>query len=111
MGEIPGYVSIVFIITTFAAVAFLLQGVKAAGLESSSTRTFICAAAVDHLPVRPLSRRLLSRDGGDAATIGRIRRFSGFDIPKLFGCGLPKWLDPANASELANPDARRSDSR
>jgi hypothetical protein len=41
MGELPPYVSAVFIITTFAAVAFLLQGVKAAGLESSAARTFL----------------------------------------------------------------------
>jgi hypothetical protein len=41
MGEVPAYVSALFIITTFAAVAFLLQGIKAAGLESSSARTFL----------------------------------------------------------------------
>lgn len=34
MDEIPGYVSIVFILTTFTAVAFLLQSVKAAGLQT-----------------------------------------------------------------------------
>ena len=34
MNEMPGYVSIVFILTTFTAVAFLLQAVKAAGLQT-----------------------------------------------------------------------------
>lgn len=34
MGYVPGYVSIVFILTTFAAVAFLLQAAKRIGLQT-----------------------------------------------------------------------------
>ncbi|MEO7538431.1 MAG: hypothetical protein ABIV21_00245 [Pyrinomonadaceae bacterium] len=36
MEDIPGYVSVVFILTTFACIAFLLQAIKTAGLRSTA---------------------------------------------------------------------------
>ena len=41
MESTPGYVSIVFILTTFAAVAFLLQMMKVAGLQRLPSRILI----------------------------------------------------------------------
>jgi len=41
METVPGYVSVVFILTTFAAVAFLLQAVKKAGLRSTPSNILI----------------------------------------------------------------------
>lgn len=41
MDPLPGYVSIVFILTTFAAVAFLLQAAKKVGLETLPSRILI----------------------------------------------------------------------
>ena len=41
MESIPGYVSIVFILTTFASVAFLLQAAKAAGLHRLPCRILL----------------------------------------------------------------------
>ena len=41
MDSLPGYVSIVFILTTFAAVAFLLQSLKAVGLQRLPSRILL----------------------------------------------------------------------
>jgi hypothetical protein len=41
MDSVPGYVSIVFILTTFASVAFLLQSAKYVGLHSLPSRILI----------------------------------------------------------------------
>ncbi len=41
MESLPGYVSIVFILTTFAAVAFLLQSIKAVGLRRLPSRILL----------------------------------------------------------------------
>jgi hypothetical protein len=41
MESLPAYVSIVFILTTFAAIAFLLQAVKVVGLHSLPSRFLI----------------------------------------------------------------------
>ncbi|MGE3468462.1 MAG: hypothetical protein AB7J13_16190 [Pyrinomonadaceae bacterium] len=41
MESIPGYVSIVFILTTFATVGFSLQAAKAAGLQSAPSRLLL----------------------------------------------------------------------
>lgn len=41
MESVPGYVSSVFIITTFAAIAFLLQAAKRTGLNSLPTRILL----------------------------------------------------------------------
>lgn len=41
MPDVPAYVSIVFILTTFAAIAFLLQSARAAGIQSLPSRLLI----------------------------------------------------------------------
>lgn len=41
MESLPGYVSIVFILTTFAAVAFLLRSIRAAGLQRLPSRILL----------------------------------------------------------------------
>lgn len=41
MDTLPGYVSIVFILTTFLTIGFLLQAAKAAGLHSAPSRILI----------------------------------------------------------------------
>ncbi len=41
MEDLPAYVSIVFILTTFATVGFLLQAVKAAGMESRPAKVLL----------------------------------------------------------------------
>ena len=41
MESLPGYVAIVFILTTFVAVAFLLQSVKAAGLQTVPAKLLV----------------------------------------------------------------------
>lgn len=41
MDSLPGYVSIVFILTTFAVVAFLLQAAKAAGLQTLPSKILL----------------------------------------------------------------------
>lgn len=43
MESVPGYVSIVFILTTFVAVGFLLQAAKQVGLQSLPSRILIFA--------------------------------------------------------------------
>jgi hypothetical protein len=46
MGELPSYVSVVFILTTFASIGFLLQGAKAVGLDRLSSRLLIFVLAL-----------------------------------------------------------------
>ena len=41
MESLPGYVSVVFILTTFAAVAFLLQSLRTAGLQKLPSKILI----------------------------------------------------------------------
>lgn len=41
METVPGYVSAVFIVTTFAAIAFLLQAAKAAGLQTLPSKILL----------------------------------------------------------------------
>jgi hypothetical protein len=41
MEELPGYISIVFILTTFATLAFLLQAIKTVGLERFPSKLFL----------------------------------------------------------------------
>ena len=46
MDDLPFYVSIVFILTTFAAIGFLLQGVKAVGIDRLSSRLLVFLLAL-----------------------------------------------------------------
>jgi hypothetical protein len=46
MPEIPGYVSVVFILTTFVAIAFLLQSARAVGIQRLPSRILIFLVAV-----------------------------------------------------------------
>jgi len=76
MDAIPGYVSIVFILTTFASVAFLLQLAKRVGLQTLPSRILVFL-----LPLSILFQTVLGVGGFYQKDDPLLPRIAVFGIP------------------------------